>query len=45
MRVNAQTSGEARHPAWCTGQVAPHRYVWFGGDPIRVIALGKTRTA
>ena len=41
--VKAQTSGEAQHPEWCTGEVAPHRYVWFGGDPIRVIALGKTR--
>lgn len=41
--VRAQTSGEAQHPGWCTGEVAPHRYVWFGGDPIRVIALGKTR--
>jgi len=41
--VRARTSGEAQHPEWCTGQVAPHRYVWFGGDPISVIALGETR--
>ena len=41
--VKAQTSAEAQHPEWCTEEVVSHRSVWFGGDPIRVIALGKTR--
>jgi hypothetical protein len=26
-------------PPACAGKVAPHRYVWFGNDPVRVIAL------
>jgi hypothetical protein len=43
--VKAHTSGEAQHPEWCMGEVAPHRYLWFGGDPIRVIGLGETPMA
>jgi hypothetical protein len=27
-------------PAHCSGKLAANRYIWFGGDPIRVIALG-----
>jgi hypothetical protein len=27
-----------RYPA-CTGRVAASRHIWFGGDPIRSIAL------
>jgi hypothetical protein len=28
-------------PAHCSGKLAANRYIWFGGDPIRVIALGQ----
>lgn len=43
--AKAKVSGEGSHPAWCTGKVAARRYLWFGGDPIRVIALGETPMA
>jgi hypothetical protein len=26
----------------CTGKLADHRYIWFGNDPIRIIALSPT---
>lgn len=29
-------------PAYCAGRLAKHRYIWFGNDPIRVIALAPT---
>jgi hypothetical protein len=28
-------------PAYCSGRLAANRYIWFGGDPIRVIAIGR----
>jgi hypothetical protein len=31
--------GESYEPAHCTGRLAAHVYIWFGNDPIRVIAL------
>jgi hypothetical protein len=33
-----QTSGAARGP-YCGGQIAPRRWLWFGGDPIHSITL------
>jgi hypothetical protein len=33
-----QTSGTARGP-YCGGPIAPRRWLWFGGDPIRSITL------
>jgi hypothetical protein len=30
-------------PAFCTGRIAKERFTWFGNDPIRIIALSKTR--
>jgi hypothetical protein len=29
-------------PAYCAGRLAKNRYIWFGNDPIRVIALSPT---
>jgi hypothetical protein len=29
-------------PPYCTGKLADDRYIWFGNDPIRIIALSKT---
>jgi hypothetical protein len=29
-------------PAYCAGGLANDRYIWFGNDPIRVIALSPT---
>ena len=31
-----------RSPPKCSGRLAPERYIWFGGDPIRIIALSPT---
>ena len=36
-RKNVET--EYRQFAYCTGEVATRRYIWFGGDPIRSIAI------
>ena len=32
----------APDPPHCTGKLADHRYIWFGNDPIRIIALSPT---
>jgi len=38
-----QDRGEyAPDPAHCSGMLAPGRWIWFGNDPIRVIALSPT---
>jgi hypothetical protein len=29
-------------PAHCSGKLADDRFIWFGNDPIRVIALSPT---
>jgi hypothetical protein len=34
--------GESYMPAHCSGKLADGRYIWFGNDPIRVIALSPT---
>ena len=28
---------------YCTGRVAPQRFIWFGDDPIQTITLGARR--
>jgi hypothetical protein len=37
-----QTSGQARGP-YCGGQIAPQRWLWFGGDPVRSITLASVQ--
>jgi hypothetical protein len=34
--------GETHMPPHCSGRLAEDRYIWFGNDPIRVIALSPT---
>jgi hypothetical protein len=36
------TSDGEPAPAYCAGRLARDRYIWFGNDPIRVIALSPT---
>ena len=38
----AQNTFESPSPAHCSGRLAKNRYIWFGNDPIRVIALAPT---
>ena len=38
----AHSIGESYAPAHCSGRLAPNRYIWFGNDPIRIIALSPT---
>ena len=38
----ARDTFESPSPAYCAGRLAPHRYIWFGNDPIRIIALSPT---
>jgi hypothetical protein len=33
---------EGAAPPYCAGRLATNRYIWFGNDPIRVIALSPT---
>jgi hypothetical protein len=39
--ARAMSEGELA-PAYCAGRLAKDRYIWFGNDPIRVIALSPT---
>jgi hypothetical protein len=39
----ARTMSEGEEaPAFCAGRLTTNRYIWFGNDPIRVIALSPT---
>jgi hypothetical protein len=41
--VKARTMSEGElAPAYCAGRITTDRYIWFGNDPIRVIALSPT---
>jgi len=40
--LKAEDSSESPTAAHCSGQLAPDRYIWFGNDPIKVIALSPT---
>jgi hypothetical protein len=41
--AEARTMSEGETaPAYCAGRLANDRYIWFGNDPIRVIALSPT---
>lgn len=41
--AGARTMSEGETaPAYCAGRLAKGRYIWFGNDPIRVIALSGT---
>ena len=41
--AGARTMSEGETaPAYCAGRLAKDRYIWFGNDPIRVIALSGT---
>jgi hypothetical protein len=41
-RPEHDVSDYAPDPAHCWGKLADCRYIWFGNDPIRVIALSPT---
>jgi len=38
----AEDTFESPSPAHCSGKLADGRYIWFGNDPIRIIALSPT---
>jgi hypothetical protein len=38
----AENTFESPSPAHCSGKLADGRYIWFGNDPIRIIALSPT---
>jgi hypothetical protein len=40
-KARTMSEGETA-PAYCAGRLTTDRYIWFGNDPIRVIALGAT---
>lgn len=40
-KARTMSEGEPA-PAYCAGRLAKGRYIWFGNDPIRVIALSPT---
>jgi hypothetical protein len=42
MSAAARPGEYAPEPAQCSGRLAPERYIWFGGDLIRIIALSPT---
>jgi hypothetical protein len=35
-------SGNTTFP-YCSGKVAPHRWIWFGGDPVANISVSRAR--
>jgi hypothetical protein len=40
-KARVMSEGETA-PAYCAGRLTKDRYIWFGNDPIRVIALSPT---
>jgi hypothetical protein len=36
---------EGGHYPYCGGQIALHRWVWFGRDPVRSITVAAIRVA